>query len=87
MVTNYETIYGDPIDLDEEQNVISSGYRDSLGNIKSVVTSSGEHTLGVSLTKDENTYLEKFEGLIDKNIPIAKSTGLGRITFFFDSSP
>ena len=43
--------------LDEEQNVISSGYRDSLGNIKTIVTSSGEHTLGVSLTKDETRML------------------------------
>ena len=43
--------------LDDEQNVISSGYRDSLGNIKTVITSSGEHALGVSLSKDETRFL------------------------------
>ena len=43
--------------LDEEQNVISSGFRDSLGNIKTIITSSGEHTLGVSLSKDETRML------------------------------
>ena len=43
--------------LDEEQNVINSGYRDSLGNIKTIVTSSGEHALGVSLSKDETRML------------------------------
>tara|TARA_Y100000114_G_scaffold124709_1_gene120584 strand:+ start:97 stop:651 length:555 start_codon:yes stop_codon:yes gene_type:complete len=44
-------------ELDEDQNVISSGFRDSLGNIKKLITSTGEHTLGVSLTKDETRVL------------------------------
>ena len=39
--------------LDDAQNVINSGYRDSFGNIKTVQTVNGEQALGISLSKDQ----------------------------------